>query len=373
MSYHQQNLLCQYHYDALDRLIDCSPQDAPRYQRFYCKSRLATEIHGAARHSIFQQDDLLLAQQRSDNGAFDITLLATDQQRTVLHTLKANQQRHNIAYSPYGHRPVENGLLSLLGFNGERPDPATGYYLLGNGYRAFNPVLMRFNSPDNLSPFEKGGLNAYMYCLGNPINWQDTNGHFAIMTGLNKALKAFGNKISSAFGLSSKSLTKQKTILKQNPFEGLNLENYAPLKNHYPNKLLTEAQEYKTLIENQAQPSIKLISNPQDLLALQTNTKHKFILTSDGKFVTGAPVNALNSRGKIKPTYMKHSTLSAPSETPNIVSAGYIKLKSPTRATINNRSGHYETPIERLLPVRTLLENMGLKVTEVRFKSQIHF
>ena len=100
MSSHQQNLLCQYHYDALDRLIDCSPQDAPQHQRFYCKSRLATEIHGATRHSIFQQDDLLLAQQRSDNGAFDISLLATDQQRTVLHTLNSTHPQQPIAYSP---------------------------------------------------------------------------------------------------------------------------------------------------------------------------------------------------------------------------------------------------------------------------------
>ncbi|EGH35731.1 hypothetical protein PSYJA_44541, partial [Pseudomonas syringae pv. japonica str. M301072] len=37
----------------------------------------------------------------------------------------------------------------------------TGHYLLGNGYRAFNPVLMRFNSPDSLSPFGEGGVNAY--------------------------------------------------------------------------------------------------------------------------------------------------------------------------------------------------------------------
>jgi RHS repeat-associated protein len=66
----------------------------------------------------------------------------------------------------------------LLGFNGQRAEPVTGHYLLGNGYRAFNPVLMRFNSPDSLSPFGKGGVNAYGYCQGNPINRSDPTGHF---------------------------------------------------------------------------------------------------------------------------------------------------------------------------------------------------
>ena len=169
--------LCHYCYDALDRLIGHARQSAQQHQRFYCKSRLATEIQGAMQYSILQHGDLLLAQQRSEAGAIDTTLLATDQQRSVLHTLKANHQCQPIAYSPYGHhRHPENGLLSLLGFNGERPDPVTGHYLLGNGYRAFNPVLMRFNGPDSFSPFGRGGLNTYAYCLGDPINLSDPNG-----------------------------------------------------------------------------------------------------------------------------------------------------------------------------------------------------
>jgi hypothetical protein len=65
----------------------------------------------------------------------------------------------------------------------------TGHYLLGNGYRAFNPVLMRFNSPDNLSPFGKGGLNSYAYCLGDPINLQDSTGAAALPKLLSRAFE----------------------------------------------------------------------------------------------------------------------------------------------------------------------------------------
>jgi len=65
----------------------------------------------------------------------------------------------------------------LLAFNGEVRDQASGWYLLGQGYRAYNPTLMRFHSPDSLSPFGAGGVNPYGYCQGNPIAFQDPTGH----------------------------------------------------------------------------------------------------------------------------------------------------------------------------------------------------
>jgi len=117
-------------------------------------------------------------------------LLVTDQQRSVLNVLDEHHPHpHPIAYTSYGHRPRENGLLSLLGFNGELTDPLTGCYLLGNGYRAFNPVLMRFNSPDSWSPFGDGGVNAYAYCVGDPVNRSDPTGHVSL---LNRFLSFLG-------------------------------------------------------------------------------------------------------------------------------------------------------------------------------------
>ena len=171
--------LCKYHYDPLDRLIGLKTPEQVQFQRFYCKSRLATEIQGLLQCSIMQQGDQLLAQQKQQLGtAVETELLATDLQRSVLQGV-GQQPGTPIGYSPYGHRRAESGLTSVLGFNGERRDAVTGHYLLGNGNRAFNPVLMRFNSPDTLSPFGKGGVNAYNYCLGDPVNRLDKTGGFS--------------------------------------------------------------------------------------------------------------------------------------------------------------------------------------------------
>lgn len=103
-------------------------------------------------------------------------LLVTDRQASVL---CAHSRGHLVlrAYTAYGHQLAQGQGGGLLGFNGEQPASATGHYLLGNGYRAFNPVLMRFNTPDVSSPFGKGGLNAYAYCLGDPVNRSDPSGH----------------------------------------------------------------------------------------------------------------------------------------------------------------------------------------------------
>ena len=169
----RKTLLCSYRYDPLDRLADCTPTAQASSQRFYLKDRLSTEIQGVLQHSIMQHEDQLLAQQRRQNGTSQSRLLVTDQQRSVLSILDATRFLH-LAYAPYGHHVPES---CLLGFNGERPDPVTGHYVLGNGYRAFNPVLMRFNSPDGWSPFGRGGLNAYGYCVGDPVNQGDQTGH----------------------------------------------------------------------------------------------------------------------------------------------------------------------------------------------------
>lgn len=102
-----------------------------------------------------------------------VHLLAIDRQRSVLDDSRSAAR----AYTAYG-AATQGGAMSA--FCGERQDALTGCYHLGNGHRQFNPVIMRFHSPDALSPFAEGGLNAYAYCAGDPVNRADPSGRFII-------------------------------------------------------------------------------------------------------------------------------------------------------------------------------------------------
>ncbi|WP_235399642.1 RHS repeat-associated core domain-containing protein [Pseudomonas ogarae] len=176
MSTSSMKILCRYQYDPLDRLTGLRPAEHVGTQRFYQTDDLVNEIEGQIQLTILRHEAQPLAQRLSIANVAETTLLATDQQHSVLQTLTATDTRR-LVYTAYGHQPAESGLSSLLGFNGERPDPITGHYLLGQGNRAFNPVLMRFNSPDEFSPFGDGGINPYAYCGGDPVNRYDPSGN----------------------------------------------------------------------------------------------------------------------------------------------------------------------------------------------------
>ncbi|MCU1763792.1 RHS repeat-associated core domain-containing protein [Pseudomonas sp. 14P_8.1_Bac3] len=106
-------------------------------------------------------------------------LLAADTGNSILVELGGGEP-NSLAYSAYGGQSAPRAIASHLGFNGELSERQIGWYLLGKGYRAYNPVLMRFLKPDRLSPFGKGGLNAYMYCRGDPLNFLDPTGKLNI-------------------------------------------------------------------------------------------------------------------------------------------------------------------------------------------------
>jgi RHS repeat-associated protein len=106
-------------------------------------------------------------------------LLATDLQQSILAELDRSGPNLR-AYTPYGSpsslRPTSAG----LGYTGQLKERSTGWYHLGNGHRVYNPMLMRFHSPDRLSPFDKGGINSYAYSKGDPVNFNDPTGEYTV-------------------------------------------------------------------------------------------------------------------------------------------------------------------------------------------------
>ncbi|WP_407728978.1 RHS repeat-associated core domain-containing protein [Pseudomonas helleri] len=172
-------MAAMYRYDPLDRLMSCLSDTQASGQRFYCANKLVTDIQGPASYSLFQYDKNSLAQFRQQGPQRENILLANDPQGSVIQAI-TETQFNTLTYTLYGYQSDHSGFVSLLGFNGERCESLTGHYLLGNGTRAFNPVLMRFNIPDPMSPFEGGGINAYAYCKNDPINWSDPSGNIPI-------------------------------------------------------------------------------------------------------------------------------------------------------------------------------------------------
>lgn len=135
--------------------------------RFYQGSYPILQLHQGLNQRFARHQQLPLALLVGQQSA----ALACDAQGSIH---KAGQGRAS-GYTPYGYCPGTGN--SPLAYTGEWLEPFIDGYLLGNGYRAYNTHLMRFHSPDNLSPFGAGGLNSYGYCEGDPVNRSDPSGH----------------------------------------------------------------------------------------------------------------------------------------------------------------------------------------------------
>jgi RHS repeat-associated protein len=122
-------------------------------------------------------------------------LLVTDEKNTVFHIVNTAGDAP-LSYLPYGYTSPLSSLLPLVGFNGEPLEVLTKSYPLGNGYRIYNPILMRFYAPDKLSPFAAGGLNPYMYCQGDPVGKIDPSGRIPVfLKPIQKFFKAIKKRI----------------------------------------------------------------------------------------------------------------------------------------------------------------------------------
>lgn len=182
-------------------------RQATTTQFFYQGGKLVTVNQGRLHRTILRSTDIPLAAlstgERQETG-----LLEVDQNGSVLRVSGDADEEEAHSYSAYGHDPSLPSQRTHCGFNGEHVEALAAAYLLGNGYRLFNPELMRFHSADSLSPFGKGGLNAYAYCCGDPVNRIDPSGHAWLNRNPNYKIKHYTAKLSKLNRAQQKTSTK---------------------------------------------------------------------------------------------------------------------------------------------------------------------
>ncbi len=185
-------------YDALSRLASVTLKDnASRYGYDAAGQLVLQQLGSEQTRELYYQGSVRVAEVLRESGAetrlvhangvpaATLTgrgayLLGTDRQGSVLMSQQNTDTLTRYCFTPYGQQAAEACNPDLPAYTGERLDPVGGGYHLGNGYRTYNPVLMRFTTPDSLSPFGAGGLNPYVYCLGDPINLSDPSGHMSL-------------------------------------------------------------------------------------------------------------------------------------------------------------------------------------------------
>jgi RHS repeat-associated protein len=164
-----------YGYDALNRLVSQGVSATDTRQLYYRGGERVNETRVLENKNT---EVRLIKAGHACVGGRDgsrLTLTAGDHHNSLLWSRDTGGQEAELSgWTPYGSGQAADG---LPGFNGEQADPVSGTYHLGNGYRAYSPVLMRFTCPDSLSPFGGGGINPYAYCAGDPVNITDPSGH----------------------------------------------------------------------------------------------------------------------------------------------------------------------------------------------------
>ncbi|WP_082428371.1 RHS repeat-associated core domain-containing protein [Pseudomonas sp. NBRC 111119] len=225
---------------------------------FYQANSLIAVKQGSDHRAVFRSSGVPLAEQRS--GPLETSLLAVEGKGTVMQAVCAGLSEPH-TYSAYGHNPGLPSPMTLLGFNGEALVALHADYALGQGHRSFSPARMRFNAPDSLSPFGAGGLNAYCYCAGDPVNYLDPTGK-----------------------IPGRMLANGKTVLRRTDRPGLTRTQ------SLPNDAFPGATASRKLY-GQVSASSERVSASADNLAQPTPTSQKSLLGNAAKQQQPYPVS----------------------------------------------------------------------------------
>ncbi|MFS0828787.1 RHS repeat-associated core domain-containing protein [Pseudomonas phoenicis] len=254
-----------------------------------------------------------------------------------------------VSYSPYGNYAITCKQRASLGYDGEYLDPHTQSYFLGRGYRSYSPRLMRFGSPDSLSPFLRGGINAYAAFGNNPIGWTDPDGHAPQKP---KNMQFYKDKAtllnSSPEATSARQVVRKKHDLSKIPV----------LEDSEPHEYAEYLKQFRAMTDV-SDSSFQVIVRGSQVKAIRK--PHKFVFTRDAELITGDE----------RSVEFAHPMLNFFSEkNPGVISAGYITWKDKDNSVnVSDYSGHYYLSAAGRTtgePVVSYLNALGLKAKLVR-------
>ncbi|WP_192938621.1 RHS repeat domain-containing protein [Pseudomonas putida] len=168
--------VCEYAYDPSGNLAD-RRVDGVLSRSFHSAGQLTHERRDDELTHLAADAGQLFAVTRLRAGVRQglTTLLGCDAQGSV--RVEADNSLRSRRYTAHGAEPGQASPAdNPFGYTGERREPLSGWYIPA-GYRPYDPLLMIFLAPDSESPFGRGGLNAYAYCGGDPVNRIDPDGH----------------------------------------------------------------------------------------------------------------------------------------------------------------------------------------------------